>query len=140
MKLLVDSCVWSLALRRKKGAESLNPTEAQLVHVLMEGIRDGRVVLVGPVRQEVLSGVKDKKQFEKLVQHLAAFPDARIESEDYIRAAVLDNLCRASGVQCGEVDMLLCAVAERNQWAICSNDAGLIRCVEVCCKGLLHRE
>jgi predicted nucleic acid-binding protein len=48
-----------------------------------------------------------------------------------VQAARLDNLCRTAGVQCGEVDMLLCAVAERNNWTILTNDAGLIRCAEV---------
>lgn len=131
MRVLVDSCVWSLALRRQKGTAVMKPEETRLVSVLAEGIRDGRVVMVGPVRQEVLSGIKHMEQFEKLREHLAVFPDAAIESLDYVQAARLDNLCRTAGVQCGEVDMLLCAVAERNNWTILTNDAGLIRCAEV---------
>jgi predicted nucleic acid-binding protein len=54
-----------------------------------------------------------------------------IESLDYVQAARLDNRCRAAGAQCGEVDMLLCAVADRNDWTILTNDAGLIRCIEI---------
>lgn len=130
MKVLVDSCVWSLALRRKNGTTSMNPHESRLVATLAEGIRDGRVVIVGPVRQEVLSGIRHSEQFEKLSQRLSAFPDAAIESADYVQAARLDNLCRAAGLQCGEVDMLLCAVAVRNQWTILTNDIGLIRCIQ----------
>jgi hypothetical protein len=103
----------------------------RLVAALAEAIKDARVVIVGPVRQEVLSGIKHAKQFEQLRTHLEAFPDAAIESLDYVQAAHLDNLCRAAGVQCGEVDMLLCAVADRNEWTILTNDKGLIRCIEV---------
>jgi len=131
LKVLVDSCVWSLALRRKKGEASHNPEESRLVSVLAEGIRDGRVVMIGPVRQEVLSGIKHVEQFEKLCQQLAAFPDAEIGSQDYVQAARLDNLCRAAGVQCGEVDMLLSAVAVRNGWTILTHDSGLTHCIEV---------
>ena len=131
MKVLVDSCVWSLALRRKKGASGMKPDETRLVSVLTEGIKDGRVVIVGPVRQEILSGIKHIQQFENLREHLAVFPDAPIEPLDYVQAARLDNLCRMAGVQCGEVDMLLCAVSDRNHWTVLTNDAGLIRCLEI---------
>lgn len=131
MKVLVDSCVWSLALRRTNGTAGLNVDELRLVTILAEAIKDARVVIVGPVRQEVLSGIKQTKQFETLLTHLAAFPDAAIESADYVHAASLDNLCRAAGVQCGEVDMLLCSIADRNDWTILTNDNGLIRCIEV---------
>ena len=131
MKILVDSCAWSVALRRKNGTAGMKPAEMRLVSALVEAIKDGRVVLVDPVRQEVLSGIREVAQFGKVRQHLDAFPDAAIESQDYIAAARLDNLCRTAGVHCGVVDMLLCAVAERNNWTILTNDGGLIRCLEV---------
>jgi hypothetical protein len=140
VKILVDSCVWSLALRRKKSAAAMKPEETRLVSVLVEGIRDGRVVLVGPVRQEILSGVKHTEQFDKLRESLEPFPDAPIASSDYVHAARLDNLCRANGVKCGEVDMLLCAVAEGNGWTILTNDSGLIRCIEVIERDITGRE
>lgn len=131
MRVLVDTSVWSLALRRKIGPAGMKPNEQLLVAALVEGIRDGRVVIVGPIRQEVLSGVKDAVRFNKLHEKLAAFPDAPIESTDYVQAAQFGSLCRASGVQCGTVDMLLIAVAFRNGWTILTNDAGLMRCIEI---------
>lgn len=99
--------------------------------LLAEAIRDGRAVMLGPVRQEVLSGIKHEEQFHKVREKLTAFADESIESVDYIEAARLDNLCRRHGVQCGEVDMLLCAVAARNRWKILTSDAALLRCIEV---------
>jgi hypothetical protein len=48
-----------------------------------------------------------------------------------VEAARLDNLCRAKGVQCGEVDMLLCAAALHSGWTILTSDTGLLRCIEV---------
>lgn len=131
MKVLVDSCIWSLALRRRKGPEGLNANERRLVESLAEAIRDGRVAIIGPVRQEVLSGIKHEEQFKKVREKLAAFADETIESADYIEAARLDNLCRRRGVQCGEVDMLLCAVAARNRWKILTSDSALLQCIEV---------
>lgn len=109
----------------------MKPEEERLAAALAEAIKDGRVVLAGPVRQEILSGVKHLEQFDKLRLRLEAFPDEAIESRDYVQAARLDNLCRAAGVQCGEVDMLLCAVAERHGWTILTTDGGLLRCIEV---------
>jgi hypothetical protein len=130
MKALVDSCVWSLALRRRHGVEGLSKEERKLVGALTDGIRDGLVVMVGPVRQEVLSGIRHVEQFERLREHLAAFRDEPIESEDYVHAAWLDHLCRKEGLQCGPVDMLLCALAERRGWSILTNDDGLLRCMK----------
>ncbi|HEV2133091.1 MAG TPA: PIN domain-containing protein [Terracidiphilus sp.] len=131
MKVLVDSCIWSLALRRRKGLAGLSASEQRLVENLAEAIRDGRVAMVGPVRQEVLSGIRHEEQFQKVRERLAAFSDEAIEAADYVNAAHLDNLCRRHGVQCGEVDMLLCAVAARNRWKILTTDAALLRCIVV---------
>jgi len=140
VKVLVDSCVWSLSLRRRTGAEDLKPQERLLLALLTDSIQDGRAVLLGPVRQEVLSGVRNAEQFEKLDQSLALFPDQPIQPDDYVQAARLDCLCRRRGVQCGAVDMLLCAVAMRNEWTILTNDAGLLRCIEVIERELISEE
>lgn len=131
MKVLVDTCVWSLSLRRRKGTAGLNEEERGFVAALTEAIRDGRVAMVGPIRQELLSGIRDAAQFEKLRSILDAFADKPMTTAIYVEAARLDNLCRARGVQCGEVDMLLCAAALHYGWTILTSDAGLLRCMEV---------
>ena len=131
MKVLVDTCVWSLSLRRRKGTAGLSDKEHRLVAALTDAVRDGRVAMVGPVRQELLSGISDAKQFEKLRTTLEAFPDEPLTTAIYVEAARLDNLCRSRGVQCGEVDMLLCAASLHYGWAILTNDAALLRCIEV---------
>jgi len=56
MNVLVDTSVWSLALRRKN--ESLTTNERFLVTELSELIREGRARVIGLVRQELLSGIK----------------------------------------------------------------------------------
>lgn len=130
MKVLVDTSVWSLALRRRKGAEALSQNEQRLSATLAQAIQDGRVVMVGPVRQELLSGISDHQQFDRLSNTLTAFSDEPLNSSTYVEAARLDNLCRRNGVQCGVVDMLLCAAALENGWTILTNNAGLLRCIE----------
>jgi predicted nucleic acid-binding protein len=130
VKLLVDTRVWSLSLRRRKGTAGLSEQEQRLVAALSEAIRDGRIAMVGPVRQELLSGISGTAQFEKLRGTLESFPDEPITTAIYVEAARLDNLCRTQGVECGEVDMLLCAAAQHYGWTILTSDAGLLRCIE----------
>ncbi len=43
------------------------------------------------VRQELLSGVKVKAQFDLLRDHLRSFPDLQLESADYEEAATAFN-------------------------------------------------
>jgi predicted nucleic acid-binding protein len=130
MKVLVDSCVWSLSLRRKLQTR-LSNDEQRMVALLSDAIQDGRVAIVGPIRQEVLSGIKETVQFERLRDALGAFQDEPITTSHYEEAARLYNLCRSSGVECGAIDILLCAVACRERWSILTNDGGLKRCMEV---------
>jgi hypothetical protein len=130
MKVLVDTSVWSLALRRK-AATKLSAEERRLATLLSEAIADGRVVIIGPIRQELLSGIKDQTQFEKLRAALQAFRDEPLDSADYEAAARLYNLCRSRGVECGPVDMLICAVAGRRKWRVLANDASLNKCLEI---------
>ena len=129
MKVLVDTSIWSLALRRKGGPAKLNEDEKRLVALLIEAIRDGRVLVAGPVRQEVLSGIVTQEQFADVKTRLDPFPDQPIASEDYVEAARLYNLCRQRGVECGAVDMLLCALAYRNGWTILTRDGGMERSI-----------
>lgn len=126
MRLLVDACVWSLLLRRRTTIRASN--EQAAVSLLERVIRDGRAAIIGPVRQEVLSGVKHEAQFEKLRETLALFRDESISTSDYEEAARLYNRCRGHGIECGATDILLCAVAIRLQYGILTTDQGLERC------------
>lgn len=116
MKILVDTSVWSVALRRTKEKES-SP-----VQELRNLITDHRVEIIGPIRQEILSGIREDAQFKKLEKHLAAFPDISVTTEDYVRAARFFNLCRARGVQGSNTDFLICAIAVRFRYAIYTTD------------------
>jgi hypothetical protein len=125
MNILIDTSVWSFALRRKK--ESLSTTEKSTVAELSELIREGRARIIGLVRQELLSGIKSAEQYEKLRVYLRAFPDEVVDTADYEEAAKAGNRCRATGVVVSIVDILLCAVAIRREWAIFTTDPDFSR-------------
>ena len=130
MKVVIDTCVWSLLLRRRQGA-GLSDEEQRMLATLTDAIQDGRVAMLGPIRQEVLSGIKEAAQFEKLRSALAAFEDEPLTTTYFEEAARLFNLCRQRGVECGATDVLICAVAARMKWEILTSDGGLKRCVDV---------
>ncbi len=130
MKLLVDTSVWSLALRRKNTA-SLSPDEQKLKAELVQAIQDGRVAMLGLLRQELLSGIREKAQFDKVKAALDPYLDEPIETADYEYAARVYNECRNQGIEAGTVDILICAIAVRRGWEVLSGDGGLNRCLAV---------
>jgi predicted nucleic acid-binding protein len=101
-----------------------------LVKTWEDLIRDGRVVLLGLIRQEVLSGIADLRQFEKLRDALAAFPDEAILTSDHVRAAEHFNRCRGAGVAGSPVDFLITAMAERLATPIFTTDLDFVRFVK----------
>lgn len=120
MNVLVDTSIWSLALRRK--ARDLSGRESLLVEELAELIRDGRARIIGLIRQEVLSGIKMHSQFEALRKTLSAFADELIDTSDHEAAAKAGNECRSKGIAASLVDNLICAVANRRGMAIFTTD------------------
>ena len=120
MKALVDTSVWSLALRRR--SEVLNSVEKSVVAELTELIREGRAGIIGLIRQELLSGIRNAEQYDKLRIHLRSFPDEPVDIADYEDAAKAGNQCRARGIAVSVVDALLCAVAMKRGWTIFTTD------------------
>lgn len=119
MIVLVDTPVWSFAFRNQKR----NALHQNLVDELKELIQETRAVMIGPVRQEILSGIPGKRQFDTIKNHLSEFDDLSINQEDYDHAARLFNICRANGIQGSQTDFLICAVAERHTASVFTTDA-----------------
>ncbi len=120
MSVLVDTSVWSLALRRP--TRRLNLSERVVVQELADLIQEGRTRILGIIRQELLAGIREAEQFEKLRQVLRAFPDEVLQIDDYEAAAIAGNKCRTKGVAVSVVDMLICAAANSREWEIFSTD------------------
>ena len=120
MNVLVDTSIWSLALRRQ--AQDLNPSERAAVAELTNLIKEGRARIIGLVRQELLSGIKMSSQYEKLRAVLRSFPDEPVATADYEAAAKAGNDCRARGVAVSVSDMLVCAIALARDWSVFAAD------------------
>ena len=129
MTVLVDTPVWSLALRRKPG--DLNRREQALTRALAELIREGRAQIMGAIRQELLSGLREAERFEKLRDYLRAFEEPRLEVRDYEEAAQMHNQCRTRGVAGSAIDFLVCAVAHRRGWQVFTTDRDFERYARV---------
>ena len=127
MNVLVDTSVWSLAFRRSRASSR---GDALMVAELTELIQEGRALLMGPIRQELLSGISDARQFKALRDRLRAFNDVSLHGRDYERAAEFSNSCRQAGVQGSHVDFLICSVAAGSSAAILSTDKDFVRYAE----------
>lgn len=115
MKVLVDTCIWSHALRHK------NP-HPEIEIKLKEIIKDGRLVIIGPIRQELLSGISKETQFESLREHLAPFEDVPLTSLHFVKAAQFSNSCMIKGIQGSNTDFLICSVAYLENLEIFTTD------------------
>jgi predicted nucleic acid-binding protein len=129
MLVLVDTPIWSLALRRT--STNLSPREQRLTTALRELIRGGRAQLIGQVRQELLSGMRQEASFRKLRDHLRAFDEPRMEVADYEEAAHINNQCRSRGIAGSAIDFLICAAASRRDWQIFTTDQDFTRYASV---------
>ena len=129
MKVLVDTPVWSISFRRRP--QDLNADEVRLKTALGELAEEGRALLIGPVRQELLSGLREQSQFNRMLRILQPFPDAEIRTDDYENAARMSNLCSSRGIANTSVDMLICAVAVASGVPILTTDRDFLRYVRV---------
>jgi predicted nucleic acid-binding protein len=125
MNVLVDTSVWSLALRRS--AARLSAGEQAIVAELSQLSAEGRVVTIGPVRQELLTGIRHAAQFNVLRRRLREFPDAPMTTDDYERAAEAAKQCISAGVAVTDIDVLMCAVALDRGWQVFTLDQDFLR-------------
>ena len=110
--ILVDTSIWSVAFRRRKAGEEFSKEVESLKSLLKSNHNIG---VPGAVLQELLSGLREESQFERLSRLMDGFPLILATEEDHIRAAKISNICRKNGVAAKTVDCLLAAMAiERN--------------------------
>jgi predicted nucleic acid-binding protein len=129
VKVLVDTPVWSIALRRQN--RDLNVDELRLKDALSELLDEGRIVTIGPVRQELLSGIREELHFNRVRAGIESVEDLSIETAAYENAARMSNLCRSRGIANTSVDMLICAVAIASGVPILTTDRDFLRYVRV---------
>ena len=117
--VLVDTTIWSKAYRRKK---IVNDEHNLAVKKLISILNKGEEVLIGSVRQELLSGISNKEVFNDLLLKLDGFNNYEAKLADYDLAAEYFNICASKGIQGSQTDFLICAIAYRYDLEIFTED------------------
>lgn len=121
MRLLVDTSVWSLALRRDA------PSDVPAVEVLLQALEgDSEVYTTGFVLQELLQGFSGPTARDAILMKFASLPVIVPEMKDHADAATLRNLCRRKGVQAGTIDALIAALAIRFELMLLTTDKDFV--------------
>ena len=121
MTLLVDTSVWSLALRRD--SPQRGPEVTALVRALERG---DPIVTTGLVLQELLQGFSGPKSRELILEQFSALPLLAPDREDHVAAAELRNTCRRSGLQIGTIDALIAQFSVRYSLTLLTTDQDFV--------------
>jgi len=116
-KFIIDTSVWSEALRRKKN--TVNSSET-VVRKIIEN--DDEIVILGIILQEILAGISNEKLFREIKDILDDFVYLDITKNDYIYASELSNKCRSKGIIAGSIDFLIASTAIRNELQLVTSD------------------
>jgi predicted nucleic acid-binding protein len=127
MTLLVDTSVWSLALRR-----DVEANEPEVHHLKDALLGSELVVTTGLVLQELLQGFSGPKAQAQIVERFAALPLLQPDREDHIRAAALRNACRQAGVQIGTIDAVLAQLCVRHELTLLTTDKDFTHAAKHC--------
>ncbi len=117
MNILVDTSVWSLALRRKKVPEL--PEIKALHHILRE---PNKIVTTGFIVQELLQGFSGPKSCELIIERFQSLPLIQPTLVDHIEATEIRNTCRRSGIQIGTIDALIAQLCIKYDLLLLSTD------------------
>lgn len=117
MKYIVDTSVWSLALRRN------NKRKSPVVEGLQQLLEGGTpIFMLGIIYQEILQGIRHEDQFKKIRDDLRILPTIDLSKDDHEEAARLFNVCRSHGVQASTIDCLIAVAAIRNDCILLTTD------------------
>ena len=119
--VLVDTNIWSSFFRRKALDDIV------LRKNMFELIESGSIKIIGPIRQEILCGIRDRAAFEMLRSNISGFPDEMITTKDYEDAALFQNSCAAKGIASSSIDAIIVTVASNRNWCIYTRDNDFLR-------------
>jgi hypothetical protein len=125
--LLVDTSVWSLALRRDRDGDV---PQIQALRAALEG---GEIVVTtGLVLQELLQGFAGPRARKDIIERFAALPLLSPDRQNHIDAAELRNRCRRAGVQLGTIDALLAQLCIRHGLTLLTTDDDFVHAARHC--------
>lgn len=116
--IIIDTTIWSKAYRRKK----ITDKDQEILNELYNILDMEKEILIGPVRQELLSGISDKNIFNDLKIKLSGFNNYEVQVSDHDLAAEYFNVCLSNGIQGSQTDYLICAIAHRYNLKIFTED------------------
>jgi predicted nucleic acid-binding protein len=125
MTFLVDTSVWSLALRRDG---STNVPEVRVLQDALAG--SDAVVTTGLVIQELLQGFNGPRAAAAIVERFQALPIIAPDRNVHIAAAEVRNSCRRAGVQVGTIDALLIQLCGRHELTLLSTDNDFVHAAQ----------
>ncbi len=125
MRVLVDTSVWSVALRPGR----CHPKADRLRHMIVTG---DQVCVLGIIIQEVLQGIANAELAESIQVELEPFDLLDLTREDYVAAATLHRTCRSGGIAAGSIDCLIAAAAERHDCYLLTLDNDFDRLASFC--------
>ena len=127
MMLLVDTSVWSLALRR----DVVGP-QPEVRHLEQALLGAQAVVTTGLVLQELLQGFSGPKAREQIIDRFSSFPLVQPDRQDHVDAAALRTTCRRAGVQIGTIDALLAQLCIRHTLTLLTTDQDFTHAARHC--------
>jgi predicted nucleic acid-binding protein len=107
--ILLDTSVLSAVLRRRRKGEAEEALAAR-VTALLDG--EEQIAIPGIVFQEILSGIAEQKQGERVLAAIReSFPVLLATEGDHLKAADLANLAARRGLALSTPDALIAAQA-----------------------------
>ncbi len=123
--VLVDTNIWSTFFRKKIHED------VTLRKNMFDLIASGNIKIIGPIRQEILCGIRDPAAFEMLRSNINGFPDEMITTSDYEDAARFQNSCATKGITASSIDAIIVTVASNRNWCIYTRDNDFLRYKQV---------
>jgi predicted nucleic acid-binding protein len=109
--ILLDTGVISAVLRRRRRGEREERLAKRVERLLHS---EELIALPGIVFQEILSGIAEPAQFERILRGIrSSFPVIAATEEDHLEAARLSNAAAARGIASSTPDTLIAAQAFR---------------------------
>jgi hypothetical protein len=125
--ILLDTSVLSRAFRRRRA----HPDDDWIRAAILD-IRPRALAIPGIVVQEFLSGVKSPETFERLRRGVLSFSIEVATVADHVRAAEINNACRAAAVATSAADCLVAATAVNRDVDLFTTDADFARMAPLC--------
>ncbi|HID97314.1 MAG TPA: PIN domain-containing protein [Thermodesulfobacteriaceae bacterium] len=126
MNVLIDTSAWIVFFRDTVG------TAGDLV---VDLIRLDQAYLTGPVMAELLCGARGKQEVKELDTVFGTIPILDVIREDWIKTGTILQDVRKKGVSIPLTDVLIAAVALRNNMAVLTLDKHFqhlpVECVKI---------